>query len=411
MTPEPLRGRLEPWPSSLRPGEGRRPPDPAASLGERAVWFSIDEQRAGVRSGDTYRRGQGKPGDPWDGYGFAYAGYSTVLPGEILPHAYTGLVSILVRSGEWHPRGDGYLPRTGDGAVWAPSDPKTWPYAAPGGRIERVIAPPDATLGGPGAFTTIAADTHGKWEQRAHRVDEEGLQGWLAYPPKRVLLPAQIVVEGFGTLPLEDYVARVVTAEIGGARELQALAALAMAARSYAVWMMQHEGWGTEAKPRPATERKQVVARVATSLCTPATVATRGGLVLHGERVVLTSYVAGALWLRGAGTGAGGDDPTRTEHYVTYNLGKIGDQVRPSPIASTFPDNRGCLSQHGAVALARQGVLWPGILTFFYGSDIAFTIAPPGSGPRPSPAGPPEAKSSNAPLYLAAALAAYRWFS
>jgi hypothetical protein len=262
-----------------------------------------------------------------------------------------------------------------------------------------------------GAFTTIAADAHGRWEQRAHQIGEEGLHGWLAYPPKRLALPAQIVVDGFGMLPLEDYVARVVTAELGGARELQALAALAMAARSYAVWMMQHEGWGTEAKPMPATERKQVVARVATSLCTQATAATRGGLVLHGERVVLTSHVAGAIWRRGARTGEGGEDPTHTERNVTYNAGKIGDQVKPSPIAGTIADNRGCLSQNGAVALARQGVSWPGILTFFYGSDIAFTIAPPGSGPRTSPTGPRETKSSNAPLYLAAALAAYRWLS
>lgn len=251
-------------------------------------------------------------------------------------------------------------------------------------------------------------------------------------PPSAIRIPKSLYVTGFGLLDLEDYVARVVTAELGAARQPQALAAQAMAARSYVVWMALHQGYGTQNKPVPNSTRFQVCARAATPLCIQATAATRGGLVLHRGRVVLTSFVAGAFWPPGASTGRGGDDPTETEHAVSYNDGLVGAAVKPTPNAGKIADNRGCMSQNGAVELGRRGYLWPAILRYFYGADIEFTCPEP-SMPRPAPP-PPPARRPDVPrpaspppkprppeprndstddghLLIAAAIAAYRIFT
>jgi lysophospholipase L1-like esterase len=211
-------------------------------------------------------------------------------------------------------------------------------------------------------------------------------------------VPDAIVVEGMGQLPMEEYVARVVTAEIGGTREPQALAALAMAARTYAVWMMEHEHLGTADKPMPNSERKQVVARVAIQRAADAARATRGGLILHRGRVVLASYVAGAIWPAGASHGRMGRDETKTEKFVTYNDGLVGAAVHRSPLAGMMQeDNRGCLSQNGAIALAQRGFVWPEVLRYFYGRDLEFTCAEPASRLGPRTPRPSQASSKAAP--------------
>jgi lysophospholipase L1-like esterase len=86
-------------------------------------------------------------------------------------------------------------------------------------------------------------------------------------PIAAIRLPTSLVVVGFGVLTLEDYVARVVTAELGASRQLQALEAQAIAARSYVAWRMANQGYGTQAKPVPNSPRFQVCARAATRLC------------------------------------------------------------------------------------------------------------------------------------------------
>ena len=265
---EPLPGSLAPPAPPFRPGEKRPPPDPTEPLGIRAARFSIDEQRSGVVDGSPriqqYRRGMGDPEDAWDASAFSFAAQQVLQPSERLPHAYSPLVSSLVRTGRFHPLGDGYEPRTGDGAIWAYyGDPTVGGAATPGGRVERVLVAP-GTEDDPASFETIAGDAHGRWEQRAHRTDEPTLRGWLEYPQTKLpTVPDTIVVEDMGVLPFEEYVARVVTGELGMAREPQALMALAMAARSYAVWIMANEGLGTTAKPMPNSPKKQVVAGLA----------------------------------------------------------------------------------------------------------------------------------------------------
>ena len=85
-----------------------------------------------------------------------------------------------------------------------------------GGRNEEIIA--------------AAGDA---WAQRVHRVDGADFLGWLAYPQSHskpvpaASVPATIVVEDTGRLLLEEYVARVVTGELGQSREPQAAEAAA----------------------------------------------------------------------------------------------------------------------------------------------------------------------------------------
>ena len=157
--------------------------------------------------------------------------------------------------------------------------------------------------------------------------------------------------------------------------------------------MMRNEGLGTVAKPMPNSAKKQVVAGAPTALATEAARATKGGLILYKHQPILACHNAGAIWLPGALTGAGGRDDSRTEHNITYNQGLAGRQVKSTPIARGNLDaNRGCLSQNGADALAARGYTWAEILRYFYGQDIDFSIpapagrrTPPASRPRPAP--------------------------
>ncbi len=59
-----------------------------------------------------------------------------------------------------------------------------------------------------------------------------------------------------------------------------------------------------------------------------------------------------------------------TEVAVTYNAGRAGDEVRGTALASKHPQNRGAMSQRGAVCLAGQGLDAPAILRHFYGDDV-----------------------------------------
>jgi hypothetical protein len=225
-------------------------------------------------------------------------------------------------------------------------------------------------------------------------------------------LPQEIVVQDFGRLPLEEYVARVATGELGQSREPEALAWLAMAARTYAAWFMAHEGLGTGDKPFPNSQQKQVAARVATPAAIEATARTRNGLITHNGRMILASHVAGAVWPPGASNGRNGKDAFHTEKWVTYNAGQRGRNVALSPIASMHrPDNRGCLSQEGAMALATRGEKWPDILRYFYGDDIAFTIPDPtrrGPGASPNKKPADSAGFGEVLLLAAGAYGAYR---
>jgi MYXO-CTERM domain-containing protein len=88
-------------------------------------------------------------------------------------------------------------------------------------------------------------------------------------------------------------------------------------------------------------------------------------------------YVAGARQTPPECRG-GSEDPTGTEHWVTYNEGLSGDALEQSRIGWVDPGNyanRGCMSQNGSHCLSTAGRSWDQILRFYYGSDIEIVRA------------------------------------
>jgi hypothetical protein len=180
-------------------------------------------------------------------------------------------------------------------------------------------------------------------------------------------------VDGVGVLDVEgDYLPQVVACENGAAAD-EALAAQAVAARSFLYYKLAREGRigdgqgdqvYTCGNPAGAQHRRAVE--------------QTSGLVLGYRGVVVAAfYVAGALQDPPACTG-GGVDPTGTEAYVTYNEGRSGDDVEQTTLGLVDPanfENRGCQSQNGANCLAQAGRDHPSILRFYYGEDIELVRA------------------------------------
>jgi lysophospholipase L1-like esterase len=392
-----------------------------ATLGESAAAFAIEEWRKGVREDspgsnrspriDEYRRGMGAPGDPWCAWGFCYSAYAVLGRGEILPHAYTGSVAEIIRTGRFHERGDGYLPKRGDGAVWERDTEN--PTRGGKGHIGRVLEVPDRV----GSFVTIEANSGDSWMQREHHRDEPHFLGWIEYaagsPARHLALRDPFFVAGLGELALDDYAARVVTAELGGSRQLEALKAQAIAARTYVQHALHDDpALGTAAKPVRNGQDFQVAAAVATALPRRAAEETRGGVAFCRGRLILANYVAGAPWAPGAWKGTT-SPKYPTEKYVTYNAGRVGASVLPTQQANLkHADNRGSLSQNGSDALAARGWTWPRILRFFYGDDLQFTLPEPAepAAPRhaPKPSAPRKQGLDEGSLLLMAGVAAYR---
>jgi hypothetical protein len=171
-----------------------------------------------------------------------------------------------------------------------------------------------------------------------------------------------------GWMELEDYVARVCTRE-NGAAAFEALKAQAVTARTYVLRAMRDEvPIGTPAKPLPNSQEFQTYAAVASPGCLAATGQTRGLVLRFGGALIVANYVAGGR-LKDDGTVL--DDPTRTEKWVTYNRGRIGTQVVPTPLSRVDrSDNRGCMSQNGSDWMARRGLDFSAILRFYFGDDV-----------------------------------------
>lgn len=224
--------------------------------------------------------------------------------------------------------------------------------------------------------------------------------------------PHEIHVEKVnGPLSLESYVAGVVAAENGNAAHA-ARQAQAVAARTFLLRAMRDDPHlGRPQKPLASSERFQVYKPNPSQRAIQATAETAGIVCRYKRELIICNYVAGALW---NAHGQPREDPTGTEKWVTYNEGKTGSAVKPSPISNTTrTDNRGCKSQNGADWLARNGYDYRAILRFFYGADLEvgplFVSAP--AEPIPAqphgPAHEPGADTTGgAPLPLLAALAA-----
>lgn len=184
-----------------------------------------------------------------------------------------------------------------------------------------------------------------------------------------------------GPVELEDYVARVVTAENGGAAT-EALKAQAVISRTYLLRAMRDDAKLGVTKPVAITDFFQVMAPVASASAIAATQATAGQVASWSGKLIIANYDGGSKWV------AKGQprDKSNAEPNITYNEGKsgpaamTGDGMRMTPQSSKRIDNRGALSSNGADWLARNaGYDYQQILRYFYGADL--DIGTPGQVP------------------------------
>ncbi len=180
-------------------------------------------------------------------------------------------------------------------------------------------------------------------------------------------------VTGVGDVDVEnDYLPHVVMCENGGA-SFEALKAQAVAARSYLYYRLNGTGSigdGTGDQVYTCGNQPGMAQYMAVA-------ATSGQVLGYMGTQVAAFFVAGAKQSPPSCTG-GTNDPTGTEHYVTYNQGKSGDTIDQTPLGFVSPGNyanRGCLSQNGSDCLSDDGMLYDEILRFYYGEDIELVQA------------------------------------
>lgn len=180
-------------------------------------------------------------------------------------------------------------------------------------------------------------------------------------------------VVGIGELEVEtDYLPNVVNCENGNA-SFEALKAQAVSARSYLYYKLDSGGEITDG----TGDQVYSCGRSPSILAYMAVEATSGQVLMYQDTQVAAFYVAGAR--QTAPTCRGGeDDPTSTESYVTYNMGKRGDDIEQTTLGWVNPSNRanrGCLSQNGSDCLSDDGWSYDDILRFYYGDDIELVTA------------------------------------
>jgi hypothetical protein len=166
----------------------------------------------------------------------------------------------------------------------------------------------------------------------------------------------------------EEYLPRVCSNELlHGFPE--AHTAQVIAARTYVLRAMRDRPGLGRTIPLLNSTRFQTYSRSKPAAgCADAARRVRGIVIRHRGRLIFANYVAGAF--RRA-DGSLGQDPTNTEKWVTYNVGRSGSDVVPTKLAlTTHPGNRGCMSQNGAQWLAARGYNHGTILRYFYGEDI-----------------------------------------
>jgi stage II sporulation SpoD-like protein len=180
-------------------------------------------------------------------------------------------------------------------------------------------------------------------------------------------------VDGVGEVDVEsDYLPHVVQCE-NGAASLEALEVQAVAARSYLYYRLEtggsvQDGTGDQVYSCGRDPTEEQIAAVE---------ATSGVYVSYQGDVTAAFFVAGG-YADPPDCIGDGDDPTHTEHWVTYNQGRTGDDVIQTSLGFVDPANtrnRGCMSQNGSHCLSDAGWLHPDILRFYYGADIVIAQA------------------------------------
>jgi len=197
-------------------------------------------------------------------------------------------------------------------------------------------------------------------------------------------------VTGVGDVDVEnDYLPHVVMCENGGA-SFEALKAQAVAARSYLYYRLNGNGTigdGTGDQVYTCSRQPGMAQYMAVA-------ATSGQVLGYMGTQVAAFYVAGSKQTPPSCMG-GTNDPTGTEHFVTYNQGLSGDSIVQTTLGFVSPGNyanRGCMSQNGSDCLSDDGMVYDDILRFYYGEDIEIVqaqgacVTPP-DGPDAGPGG------------------------
>ena len=200
--------------------------------------------------------------------------------------------------------------------------------------------------------------------------------------------PCTVNVEDIGAVHIEDeYVAGVVACENGNA-PMEALKAQAIQARGYLYYVLSTGR--TEIRNSEADQVFRCSYTTAGPRHYEAARATRGQYLRWNGELIAPFYVAGSIpanqsdgLAEDACLGPGGNDPTDTEKWVTYNLGRSSCDIDMTPLGwipddgdcNRNPQNRGCASQNGQACLGRRGWFHYQMFPYYYGDDIEIAMA------------------------------------
>lgn len=169
-----------------------------------------------------------------------------------------------------------------------------------------------------------------------------------------------------GEKELQEYLANVVSCEAAYSADIEALKAQAIAARSFAMYI--NHGLKRPLRSSQA-DQHYACGRPIRALAHQAVKETAGVVGQYNGTLVPLFYKAGSEQQTASCRGIGGG-ATNTEHFITYNEGKRGSAVQGAYGQPSSNDNRGDMSQWGAVCLERKGKKALDILRFYYGADI-----------------------------------------
>ncbi|MEZ4220467.1 MAG: SpoIID/LytB domain-containing protein [Polyangiaceae bacterium] len=223
-----------------------------------------------------------------------------------------------------------------------------------------------------------------------------------------VKVPSQpvcnITVTGTGTLDIEnEYLPFVIACEASGAAGLETLKAQAIAARS----VTYYEALGKGSICDGQGCQVMSCSRKPSALHYQAVKETAHQYLSHSGLVTYAFYVSGDA--NTSQPSCIGSPKGALEHYVTYNDGKSGASVQMTKLGyipksgSVFGQNRGCMSQNGAVCLENSGKSYMDILRFYYGSDIQVLTGQTCAG-APPPKQPEAESASQEPVPSSGAL-------
>jgi len=202
-----------------------------------------------------------------------------------------------------------------------------------------------------------------------------------------------INVTGSGLVPTEsDYVPNVVKCE-NGLASFEALKAQAVAARTFAYYKMDLQGFindGTSDQVYSCSGSAGAIHHEAAQATEGEILWVRDNIGSQNDVLIASFYVAAAIPSGpfdidspGVIVDPGDSDPTNTEKWVTYTYanGLVGGFNTGSPLGfqgtPTNPNwpNRGAKSQNGADYLSDNSLSYLDILKYYYGADIQLRTA------------------------------------